>query len=157
AVDSPVQWVFDRTGPSGLREGQYLAISLSAADAYVDIPAARLREQFLSALAGLFPAAAQARVVDCFVTRERRATMRQVPGVGRLRPGAATAVPGLGLAGGRPHTRGAGRMEGGGPGGLNATRELRRSRSGPALRWVAGRPAAAGPPAVGSGSTGAQA
>src|SRR5439155_12720764 len=43
AVDSPVQWVFDRTAPSGLREGQYLAISLSAADAYADVPAARLR------------------------------------------------------------------------------------------------------------------
>ncbi len=81
AVDSPVQWVFDRTGPSGLRDGQYLAVSLSAADDYADVPAAALREQFLPALAELFPAAAQARVVDCFVTRERRATMRQVPGV----------------------------------------------------------------------------
>ena len=39
AVDSPVQWVFDRTGPSGLRSGQYLAVSLSAADGYVDVPA----------------------------------------------------------------------------------------------------------------------
>ncbi len=34
AVDSPVQWVFDRTGPSGLAAGQYLAVSLSAADDY---------------------------------------------------------------------------------------------------------------------------
>ena len=75
------------------------AISLSAADAYADVPAARLREQFLPALAGLFPAAEQARVVDCFVTRERRATMRQVPGVERLRPAAATATAGLVLAG----------------------------------------------------------
>jgi uncharacterized protein with NAD-binding domain and iron-sulfur cluster len=152
-----VQWVFDRTGPSGLREGQYLAISLSAADAYADVPAARLRERFLPALAELFPAAAQARVVDCFVTRERRATMRQVPGVGRLRPGAATAVPGLVLAGAWTDTGWPDTMEGAVRSGLNATRELRRSLNGPALGWAAGRPAAAGSPAVGSGSTGAQA
>src|SRR5262249_27392032 len=63
-----------------------------------------------------------ARVVDCFVTRERRATMRQVPGVGRLRPGAATAVPGLVLAGARADTRGAGTEGGGVRGGLEATR-----------------------------------
>jgi squalene-associated FAD-dependent desaturase len=154
AVDSPVQWVFDRTAPSGLREGQYLAISLSAADAHVDVPAARLRERFLPALAELFPAAAQARVVDCFVTRERRATMRQVPGMGRLRPGAATAVPGLVLAGAWTDTGWPDTMEGAVRSGLNATRELRRSLSSPTLSWAASRPAGAGSPAVGSGSTG---
>ena len=155
AVDSPVQWVFDRTGPSGLREGQYLAISLSAADAYVDVPAAQLRERFLPALAELFPAAAQARVVDCFVTRERRATMRQIPGMGRLRPGAATAVPGLVLAGAWTDTGWPDTMEGAVRSGLNATRELRRSLSSPALSWAVGGPAAAGSPAA--DSTGAQA
>jgi squalene-associated FAD-dependent desaturase len=157
AVDSPVQWVFDRTGPSGLREGQYLAISLSAADAYTDVPAARLRARFLPALAELFPASAQARVVDCFVTRERRATMRQVPGVGRLRPGTATAVPGLVLAGAWTDTGWPDTMEGAVRSGLNATRELRRSLIGPVPRRMAGRPAAAGFPAAGSGSAGASA
>ena len=157
AVNSPVQWVFDRTGPSGLREGQYLAISLSAADAYADVPAARLRERFLPAMAELFPAAAQARVVDCFVTRERRATMRQVPGVGRLRPGAATAVPGLVLAGAWTDTGWPDTMEGAVRSGLNAARELRRSLSSTAPSWAAGRPAAARSPAIGSDSTGAQA
>ncbi len=152
AVDSPVQWVFDRTGPSGLREGQYLAISLSAADAYADVPAARLREQFLPALAELFPAAAQARVVDCFVTRERRATMRQVPGMGRLRPGAATATPGLVLAGAWTDTGWPDTMEGAVRSGLNAVRELRRSLGSAAPRWATGRAAA-----VSSGATGAPA
>jgi monoamine oxidase len=156
AVDSPVQWVFDRTGPSGLREGQYLAISLSAADGYADVPAARLREQFLPALAELFPAAAQARVVDCFVTRERRATMRQVPGLGRLRPGAATATPGLVLAGAWTDTGWPDTMEGAVRSGLNAVRELRRGMTSPALRWVPGR-RHAGSSAVGSGAAGAPA
>jgi squalene-associated FAD-dependent desaturase len=156
AVDSPVQWVFDRTGPSGLHEGQYLAISLSAAEAYADVPAARLREQFLPALAELFPAAAQARVVDCFVSRERRATMRQVPGVGRLRPAAATDTAGLVLAGAWTDTGWPDTMEGAVRSGLNAVRELRRSM-GVAPRRALGRVPAAGPPPVSSGTAGAQA
>jgi hypothetical protein len=126
AVDSPVQWVFDRTGPSGLRTGQYLAISLSAADSYVDVPAPALREQFLPALAELFPAARDARVTDFFVTRERRATLRQVPGCERLRPPAATAVPGLVLAGAWTGTGWPDTMEGAVRSGLNAVRALRR-------------------------------
>jgi len=155
AVDSPVQWVFDRTGPSGLREGQYLAISLSAADAYADVPAARLREQFLPALAELFPAAAAARVVDCFITRERRATMRQVPGLARLRPGAATGPPGLVLAGAWTDTGWPDTMEGAVRSGLNAVRELRRSMDVAALRRVPGRVPAGSQ--VSSGTAGAQA
>jgi uncharacterized protein with NAD-binding domain and iron-sulfur cluster len=77
--------------------------------------------------------------------------------VGRLRPGAATAVPGLVLAGAWTDTGWPDTMEGAVRSGLNATRELRRSLRGPAPRWVAGQPAAAGSPAVGSGSTGVQA
>jgi len=130
AVDSPVQWVFDRTGPSGLRKGQYLAVSLSAADRYVDVPAARLQDEFLRALADLFPATAQAQVVDCFVTRERRATFRQEPGCERLRPLAATALPGLVLAGAWTDTGWPDTMEGAVRSGLNAARELRRSMPG---------------------------
>jgi squalene-associated FAD-dependent desaturase len=126
AVDSPVQWVFDRTGPSGLRPGQYLAVSLSAADAYVDVPASALRGQFLPAMAELFPAAREARVTDFFVTRERQATLRQVPGCERLRPGAATARPGLVLAGAWTDTGWPDTMEGAVRSGLNAVRVLRR-------------------------------
>jgi len=153
AVDSPVQWVFDRTGPSGLREGQYLAISLSAADAYADVPAARLREQFLPALAELFPAAAQARVVDCFVTKERRATMRQVPGMGRLRPAAATTTAGLVIAGAWTDTGWPDTMEGAVRSGLNAVRELRRSMGVAALRGAHGRRPSRGSWPSGSGES----
>jgi squalene-associated FAD-dependent desaturase len=147
AVDSPVQWVFDRTGPSGLPSGQYLAISLSAADAYVDVPASALREQFLPAMADLFPAAREARVTDFFVTRERRATLRQVPGCERLRPGAATALPGLVLAGAWTDTGWPDTMEGAVRSGLTAVRVLRQELAAPDR---AARPAGAvnGPGAV---------
>jgi uncharacterized protein with NAD-binding domain and iron-sulfur cluster len=124
AVDSPVQWVFDRTRISGLHArgdgGQYLAVSLSAADEYVNMTVAELREMFVPALAELFPAARGAAVTEFFVTRERRATFRQVPGTARLRPKAATQLPGLVLAGSWTDTGWPDTMEGAVRSGLNA-------------------------------------
>jgi predicted NAD/FAD-dependent oxidoreductase len=134
AVDSPVQWVFDRTRISGMHargdDGQYLAISLSAADEYVDVPAAELREKFVPALAELFPAAREATVTEFFVTRERRATFRQVPGTARLRPKPATALPGLVLAGSWTDTGWPDTMEGAVRSGLNAVVALREGLEG---------------------------
>jgi protoporphyrinogen oxidase len=124
AVESPVQWVFDKTRQAGLADGQYLAVSLSAADSYVDVPAASLREQFLPALEQLFPAAASARVTDFFVTRERRATFRQSPGIGAIRPGTATSVPGLVLAGAWTDTGWPDTMEGAVRSGQHAAERL---------------------------------
>lgn len=129
AVDSPVQWVFDRTRISGMHargdDGQYLAISLSAADEYVDAPVAELREQFVPALADLLPVAREARLTEFFVTRERRATFRQVPGCVALRPKAATALPGLVLAGSWTDTGWPDTMESAVRSGLNAVVALR--------------------------------
>jgi len=134
AIDSPVQWVFDRTQISGLTASskagpghQYLAISLSAADSYADVPAAELREQFVPALAELFPAARDAQVAEFFVTRERRATFRQAPGTAALRPPARTQLPGLVLAGAWTDTGWPDTMEGAVRSGLTAAIELRRS------------------------------
>src|SRR5262249_20457435 len=124
AVDSPVQWVFDKTRTSGLETGQYLAISLSAADSYVDVPTASLRERFLPALEELYPAARDARVTDFFVTRERPATFRQAPGCGALRTGAATSLPGLVLAGAWTDTGWPDTMEGAVRSGRTAAQEL---------------------------------
>ena len=98
----------------------------------MDVPAPALRERFLPALAELFPAARDARVTDFFVTRERRATFRQVPGCERLRPGAATALPGLVLAGAWTDTGWPDTMEGAVRSGLNAARVLRRELAVPA-------------------------
>jgi squalene-associated FAD-dependent desaturase len=141
AIDSPVQWVFDRTSISGIsasnhgRPGQqYLAISLSAADQFADTPVAELQEQFLPALAELFPAARDARVTEFFVTRERRATFRQTPGSGALRPKTATARPGLVLAGAWTDTGWPDTMEGAVRSGLAAAAELRRTVLTPASK-----------------------
>jgi hypothetical protein len=99
-LGSEIQWVFDRTAQSGLTGGgQYLTLSQSAARDVIDEPVAALRERFLPELARLIPPARAADVRDFFVTRERSATFAPAPGVGRLRPGARTGLPGLYLAG----------------------------------------------------------
>ena len=134
-VNSPVQWVFDRTAISALKNtgfsgpGQYLAVSLSAGDEYVDMPVADLRERFVPALAALLPAARDANVAEFFVTRERRATFRQAPGSGALRPPAGTKLPGLVLAGAWTDTGWPDTMEGAVRSGLAAAIELRRMRT----------------------------
>ncbi|MEV5355482.1 hydroxysqualene dehydroxylase HpnE [Streptomyces sp. NPDC052693] len=99
ALGTPIQWVFDRTEASGLRSGQYLALSQSAAQDEIDAPVAVLRERYLPELERLLPLTRGAGVQDFFVTRERTATFAPTPGVGRLRPGARTKATGLCLAG----------------------------------------------------------
>ena len=122
-LGSPVQWVFDRTGPSGLDRGQYLAISLSGADREIQERAEDLRARFLPALEALFPAARAATVERFFVTREHAATFRQTPGTRALRPGPRTRIPGLYLAGAWTDTGWPATMEGAVRSGLAAARE----------------------------------
>jgi squalene-associated FAD-dependent desaturase len=112
AVDSDVQWIFDRTDHSELDTGQYLAVSLSAADEFIDVPTAALRERFLPALKEILPGLESARLLDFFVTREREATFRPSPGTARLRPTARTAEAGLYLAGAWTDTGWPATMEG---------------------------------------------
>jgi uncharacterized protein with NAD-binding domain and iron-sulfur cluster len=99
AVDSPVQFVFDRTGSSGAGRGQCLAVSLSAADAYIGQPKDVLIRTFFEAVGELFPKAREAGLVDAVVTRERAATFAAVAGSRRFRPKAVTGIPGLFVAG----------------------------------------------------------
>ncbi|WP_367046747.1 hydroxysqualene dehydroxylase HpnE [Streptomyces sp. Je 1-332] len=123
AIGSPVQWVFDRTEASGLTEGQYVALSQSAAQDEIDAPVAALRERYLPELERLLPAAHGAEVRDFFVTRERTATFAPTPGVGRLRPGARTKAPGLYLAGAWTATGWPATMESAVRSGISAARE----------------------------------
>ncbi len=100
AVDSPVQFVFDRTTSSGMRApGQYLVVSLSAADAHIATRATELVRTMSEALADLLPAAAGAVLTDAMVTRERDATFLATPGSRSARPAARTAIDGLTIAG----------------------------------------------------------
>jgi squalene-associated FAD-dependent desaturase len=121
-LGSPAQFVFDRTEASGLaareadrpaaERGQCLAVSISAADAYLGRRPEELIGIVTSALGDLFPAARSAKVVDAVVTRERQATFRGGPGSRRLRPPARTGVQGLFLAGAWTDTGWPATMEG---------------------------------------------
>ncbi|ETK37208.1 hydroxysqualene dehydroxylase HpnE, partial [Microbispora sp. ATCC PTA-5024] len=126
AVGSPVQWIFDKTVAGGVTGGQYLAVSVSAARRWIEVPTSEMREAFVPELERLLPAARRAAVRDFFVTRERRATFRQSPGSGALRPGAATRWPGLYLAGAWTDTGWPDTMEGAVRSGLEAARLARR-------------------------------
>ncbi len=112
AVGTPVQYLFDRSEAAGLESGQYLAISLSGADAELGLGASELRRRYLTALEELLPRARQARVERVHVTREHSATFRAAPGVAALRPPARTSLPGLALAGAYTATGWPATMEG---------------------------------------------
>jgi hydroxysqualene dehydroxylase len=99
-VDTPVQYLFDRTTAGGVPpDCQYLAVSLSGAEREMQMSVDELRERFLPALSALLPRARDARVESFFATREHAATFRAVPGAARWRPGAHTSTLGLVLAG----------------------------------------------------------
>ncbi len=123
-VDSPIQFIFDRTASSGVRSGQCLSISLSAADDYIAQSSAQLVGVFFAALQTLLPVARTARLVDGVVTRERAATFRGAPGTAALRPGSRTSVPGLFLAGAWCDTGWPATMEGAVQSGTTAARAL---------------------------------
>jgi hydroxysqualene dehydroxylase len=99
-VDTPVQYVFDRSAAAGAPPGcQYLAVSLSGADEQMQMSLDELRARYVPALQELFAAARGATVERFLATREHAATFRAVPGTAALRPGPRTTVPGLVLAG----------------------------------------------------------
>ena len=95
-VETPVQYVFDRTESAGARHGQYLAVSLSAADAESRMTVQELRERYLPALAELLPGAREASVERFFVTREHTATFRAAPGTRAHSPRTANRGAGSG-------------------------------------------------------------
>jgi hydroxysqualene dehydroxylase len=112
AVGSPAQFVFDRTAPAGLTTGQYLAISVSAAQGWIDQPVAELRTLFLAELGKLLPASRDAVVRDFFVTREKTATFAPGPGSRAKRLPTQTAATGILLAGAWTDTGWPATMEG---------------------------------------------
>jgi squalene-associated FAD-dependent desaturase len=98
--DSPLQWIFDRSRILGEQAGGWcVGASLSAADDLVDRPKDALAELCDDALGRLLPARGRARLERSAVVKERRATFRADPRATARRPGPATSVPGLFLAG----------------------------------------------------------
>jgi squalene-associated FAD-dependent desaturase len=112
-VRTPIQWIFDRTQSARVSRGQYLVVTLSAADEELAMASEAVLDRYLAALASLLPVAARgAQVLRAFVTRDHGATFRAAPGQRALRPAARTALPGLALAGAHTDTGWPATMEG---------------------------------------------
>ncbi|HUY07678.1 MAG TPA: hydroxysqualene dehydroxylase HpnE [Acidimicrobiales bacterium] len=113
-VDTPVQFVFDRSRAAGLGEGegQCLAISISGADDEHGERPEVLIDRYEGTITDLFPLARAANVIDAVVSREHHATFRGIPGTNRLRPGVETKLHNLVLAGSYTDTGWPATMEG---------------------------------------------
>jgi uncharacterized protein with NAD-binding domain and iron-sulfur cluster len=121
-VETPMQWIFDRTAAAGVKNGQCLTVSLSVADAYLGASREELREQFEPALQRLLPAAKDAQITAFFATCERAATFRGAPGTAALRPKTETGARSISLAGAWTDTGWPATMEGAVRSGNNAAR-----------------------------------
>jgi len=96
-IGTATQWAFDR-GSRGVDRHQVGTIR-SAAFGDSDRDVGTIAAETTAELREAFPAARDARVLSARVFKERRGTIRSTPMVQPLRPGAATAVAGLFLAG----------------------------------------------------------
>jgi squalene-associated FAD-dependent desaturase len=122
-VDSPAQWVFNRTAMAGLPgPGQHLAVSMSGARLEVTHAKATLIGEITAELAELFPRARGAAVERAACVKEPDATFAAAPGQAGKRPGSRTAVPGVVLAGAWTDTGWPATMEGAVRSGLRAAR-----------------------------------
>ena len=131
-LNTPVQWVFNKSKLWRQDGPQYLDISLSGAHEWIDVPAAEIRDRFEKEIQVLFPAARDVGLVRALVVKQREATFSAQPGVARLRPTQGTPVRNLFLAGDWTDTGWPATMESAVRSGASAAMEAMRSlvRSG---------------------------
>ena len=124
-VDSPVQWMFDRTAITGEgAPGQHIALSLSAARAEMGVPRGELAEAMDREVREILPGGHGASLREWAVVKDARATFAPSPGQASRRPGARTPVEGVVLAGNWTSTGWPATMEGAVRSGLAAVAEL---------------------------------
>ena len=130
-VDSPLQWVFNKSSIMGRNEaqGQYVTVSLSAAFDYVNQPKQALQEMCMKAMTDAFPKAKSARVTRSLVVKQEKATFRCLPGSERFRPPARTPVQNLFLAGDWTDTGWPSTMEGAVRSGVTAAQAVLKEHS----------------------------
>jgi squalene-associated FAD-dependent desaturase len=126
-LNTPVQWVFNKSKLWRRGGPQYLDISLSGAREWVDVPAAEIRNHFEKEMRALLPAARGVDVVRALVVKQRDATFAAHPGVARLRPAQRTPVRNLFLAGDWTDTGWPATMESAVRSGASAALEVMRS------------------------------
>ncbi len=132
-VDSPVQWMFNRTAITGEgAPGQHIALSLSAARAEMGVPRGDLAHAMDREVRALLPAAREAVLTGWAVTKDARATFAPAPGQAARRPAARTPLEGVVLAGNWTATGWPATMEGAVRSGITAVDEIATQVAGQA-------------------------
>jgi squalene-associated FAD-dependent desaturase len=119
-----LQWCFNRTriaGKSGAGE-EHLVLSLSAADAFIELEKGELLERLLPQLERVLPQTRARRLRRSVVIKETDATF--VPSPGLRRPGNGTFVPNVAIAGAYTDTGWPATMESAVRSGLAAARAI---------------------------------
>jgi hydroxysqualene dehydroxylase len=125
-VDSPAQWIFNRTAMGSEADGgaHHLAVSISGARAEIDVPRVELAAALRAEVEHLLPRARAAELVDSAVVKEPEATFAAAPGQAARRPGPRSPMPGVALAGAWTDTGWPATMEGAVRSGIRAARLL---------------------------------
>jgi hydroxysqualene dehydroxylase len=101
-IGTTTQWLFNKRRifeRHGERHPGYLSFVISGARRLVDLPNDDLLDLVLSDLSAMIPAARHAKVSKAIVLKEKQATMAPTTDSHRLRPGVATPLKNLFLAG----------------------------------------------------------
>ena len=130
-VDSPVQWIFNRTAMGGGDgSSHHPAISISGAREEVEVPRAELAEAMRAELS-TSSRARSARALATAVVKEPQATFAAAPGQAACRPGPATQLERVALAGAWTATGWPATMEGAVRSGIVAARHVLGDRAQP--------------------------
>ena len=113
-VDSDIGWVFDRDRMHGPRpDGNHLyALTTCSSYQLMGLTNSEVADRLIEALRTSYPAARSANVVDITVVPWPRATFSSRVGMSTIRPGNATELPNLALAGDWTHNDWPTTMEG---------------------------------------------
>jgi len=113
-VDTRIQWMFNKTRIRGAETagGHYVELDISASAAELAMGREEIVSSAVKEMALFFPRVLDAELLKCGVLKEARATFSVVPGLDESRPAAATAWPGLFVAGDWTRTGWPSTMEG---------------------------------------------
>jgi squalene-associated FAD-dependent desaturase len=132
-IDSVGQWVFNR---GEVAPGEfYVQVVVSAARQFRGLGHEEVRRRMVEALSRLFPAATQTALLRARVVTEHTATFSAVPGVDQWRPGQASPIANLFVAGDWTATGWPATMEGAVRSGYQAAEHL-LERTGTPQRLV---------------------
>jgi squalene-associated FAD-dependent desaturase len=92
-LDRTIQWMFNKSG------GRYVQFVVSASRCLIQLSRPEVVDLALRDGAEFFPLMREAKLERAQVIKELRATFSAAPGLEACRPGAATKIPGLFLAG----------------------------------------------------------